>query len=244
MPLGWRQFYKITSDNFGQMFGSQKWGDLDVWGITFGNQTVYGAGYLTSLSTGQSIGGFSPKIQVPAGAQLRITIKFYIYGDANVSIEYSGGPFVSFFDDGNLLKDAKGYTGFGAALRFNTSPTSNTAVQHELRLEYSGGKIVWYLDSNKLNETTISGTPQSFAIWVQISRYTIVSGSGEPAEAQPQFGVCVYEVTGEYYDALEDMFNMMTQVMLIMMFVMMGIMFFRLFFGAFRFGKTKERRGE
>jgi len=241
--MGWRQFYKITSDDFKQMFGSQRWGDLDVWGIVFGGQTVYGAGYLTSLSTGQVKGGFSPKIQVPAGAQLRITIKFYIYGDAGVSIEYSGGPFISFFSDGSQLSDSKGNTGFGASLRFSTSPTSNTAVQHELRLEYSGGKIVWYLDSNKLDETTISGTPQSFAIWVQITRYTIVSESGEPAEAQPQFGVCVYEVTGEYYDALEDMFNMMTQVMLIMMFVMMGIMFFRLFFGAFRSGKAKEGGG-
>jgi hypothetical protein len=241
--MGWRQFYKITSDDFRRMFGSQRWGDLDVWGIVFGDQTVYGAGYITVLSRGQAKGGLSPKIQVPVGAQLRITIKFYIYGDAGVSTEYSGGPFIMFFDNGNQLRDPGGNTGFGASLRFITSPPGNTAVQHELRLEYNGSKIVWYLDSNKLDETMINGTPHSFAIWVRVARHAITSESEEPSGTQPQFGVCVHEVTGEFYDALEDIFRMMTQMMLFMMFIMMGIMFFRLFFGAFRSGKAKERGG-
>jgi beta-glucanase (GH16 family) len=237
MPVGWKQFFKMTTGDFKSYYDrAQSWGDLLPYRITIDTKEYYGAGIIASPGEGQVIGGFSPKIAHLPGATTRITVKFIFYADANTPTSCTASILIVFYTNGDTAKDEQGYDAHGVEVSLTNVPGTNVADFHEFRVEQSGNKITWYGDGQKIGEATLSGNLQSFAFYVRSTRYYVVSESESTvtqAVEPDAHGIVIYEVTGEYYDQLEDMFNMITQVMFIMMFAMVGITLITTLFRAF-----------
>jgi hypothetical protein len=247
MAVGWKQFFKMTTSDFKSYYDrAQSWGDLVPYKITVDTTEYYGAGIIASPGEGQYIGGLSPKIAHLPGATTRITVKFIFYADANTPTSCTASLLIVFYTNGDTAKDEEGYDAHGVEVRLTSVPGTNVADFHEFRVEQSGNKITWYGDGQKLGEATLSGNLQSFAFYVRSTRYRVVSESESKSEStatqtvEPDaHGIVIYEITGEYYDQLEDMFNMITQIMFIMMFIMVGITLITTLFRAFRVGRGK-----
>ncbi len=240
--MGWKQFYKISQSEFKKMYqGSQPWGTLAPWRVTIQGVEYYGAGIIASPGAYQEIYGLSPKISHPAGYNTRITVKFIFYADANEPLESASSIYIVFYVNSDTAKDESGYDAHGVDVWLINIPSTNIAELHEFKVEQSGNKITWYGDGQKLGEATLSGTLQSFALYVVTYRYLAMGRSiAEPAQ-QDAHGIVIYEVIGEYYDKMEDIFNMITQVMMVMMFIMVGIMMARMIY---RLIKPKSKGGE
>jgi len=229
--MGWKQFYKISQENFKSMWErSEKWGDLIPVKATVDSTVYYGAGLITAPPPGRYDHGFSPKIQHPAGFNTRITVKLFFYSDANEPANSASNLHIVFYTDGDTAKDEQGYDAHGFSVLLRESPPSNIIVFYEFRVEQSGNKIVWYVDGEKIGEATLTGALQSFKLLITNFQYTAYSSGLQSGS----HGIVIYEVVGEYYDQLEDIFNMMTQIMFIMMFIVIGIMFVRMIFKPIR----------
>jgi hypothetical protein len=240
--VGWKQFFRITSGDFKSYFDKgQKWGDLNPFEVTVGGTKYYGAGLVGLPAEGQATGGFSPKIAHVPGANTRISVKFMLYADANTPIGCAARMYIVFYTNGDTAKDDQGKDALGFEIVITQSPSTNTTEFHEFRVEQSGNRVVWYVDGQKLNETVLNGTLQSFVFYVMLIRYKVASEATSSAEQTAQtptpgdaYGVIIYEITAEYYDWLEDVFSTMTQVMVVMMFAMVGVTLITTLIRAFR----------
>jgi hypothetical protein len=246
--VGWKQFYKISSSDFKSYYDkAQKWGDLYPVKIIIGTTEYYGAGIVGSPDPGQVIGGLSPKIAHVAGATTRITAKFIFYADANTPTSCTASILIVFYTNGDTAKDQQGYDAHGCEVTLSSVPSTNIAELHEFKVEQSGNKITWYADGQKLGEAVLNGVLQSFAFYVKSVRYYVMSEAESNvarAEVQDAHGIVIYEVTGEYYDQWEDVFNMMTQIMFITMFIMICIMIFTMMTRMFGSSKAQKKPRE
>jgi hypothetical protein len=245
MPVGWKQFFKITSDDFKTYYDQgKKWGDLDPIKITLSNNVYYTVGLYGMPAEGSEMSRYSPKIAQPQGYPTRITAKLIFFTEAGTPISCEAVIYIVFYKNGDPAKSSTGAFGFGYVFPVKVEPSVNTGEFHEFKVETSGNKITLYLDGYKDGEVTLETPLQSFSFLVVLKRYYVASESTqEPAEPQQQdgFALAIYEITGEYYDQWEDLFNMMTQVMFIMMLIMMGVMLFTMIFRIF---KPKKKGGE
>ena len=244
-PVGWKQFFRITSGDFKQYYDkAQKWGDLYPFEVTVGGTKLYGAGLAGLPAEGQAVGGFSPKIIHVPGARTRITVKFIFHVDANTPYGCAARLYVVFYTNGETAKDDYGNDAFGFEISLPYSPTTNVTEFHEFRVEQSGNNIAWYVDGNKLDEAKLNGTLQSFSFYIMLIHYKVASEAGQSTQTPvpgDAYGIVIYEITAEYYDWLEDVFNTITQVMFVAMFIMVGVTLFTTLFRAFR---VERRRAE
>lgn len=213
--MGWKKFYEITESNFRDMYNAgQSWGDMYLLKIIAGDKTYYCAGAYTSDTTFK----FSPKIVHPVGVKTRITVKFLFLAKENAPVGSSSSIGIVFYKDGDTSKDPSGNDYHGIAISVVQPPPSIHIEEKTLVIEQENDKIKWSCDQAG-GEAQLETPLQSFKLAIKIDSNT---------------GIGILNVTAEYYDQIEDIFNMMFNLMIIMMFVMIGVMFLRMILGAFR----------
>ena len=239
--VGWKTFFKMTSDDFKPYFDQgKKWGDFISFKTITGGKEYYSVGVGGMPDEGSEIKGFSPKIACPLATQLRITVKLIFYADAGTPIGCESAIFIFPYKNGDLATDA----GYGAKFPIRQTPSTNIVEFHEFVVEMDGGQLVITVDGNKFAPVPLNPPVQSFNLLIALRRYRLASESAEkPVEPQQQdaFSLSIYEITGEYYDQWEDFFNMITQVLYISMFIMIGVMIVTMIIRMFR---SKKKGGE
>ncbi|MEM4847119.1 MAG: hypothetical protein QW794_05115 [Thermosphaera sp.] len=213
--MGWKVFYKIDESQFKRFYDELKrWGDLYPLRVITPEKTYYGCGAYKTNGTFR----FSPKIQHPIGVKTRITIKYLFLAEANAPAGSSSSIGIVFYKNSETSKDPQGYDFHGVRVSLVSSPPSTHVEAKTLVVEQDNNKIVLVYDG-KSSEYQLEPPLQSFAVAIQVDRYT---------------GIAVYEVIGEYYDFIEDIFNMMFNVMMIAMFIVLGVTFVGAIIRAFR----------
>ena len=243
--VGWKTFFKMTSNDFKTYHEQEKkWGDFNPIKFVLESEEIYSVGLYGMPSEGSEIKGSSPRIACPVGTQLRITVKLIFFMDAGTPTSCEGAIFIFPHKNGELASDA----GYGATFPVKRTPSVNTAEFHEFIVEMDGGQLTITLDEYKFAPVPLKAPVQSFDFLIALRRYYVASESAEkpvenPAEPQQQdgFALAIYEITGEYYDQWEDLFNMITQILYISMFIMFGVMVVTMIIRMFR---SKKRRGE
>jgi len=239
--VGWKTFFKMTSDDF-KTYHEQgkKWGDLNPIRFVLDNKEIYAVGLYGMPNEGSEITGYSPKIACPSATQLRITVKLIFFMDAGTPISCASAIFIFPHRNGDLATNA----GYGQEFPVRQTPSVNTGEFHEFIAEINGDQLTLIVDNYKYAPVPLNPPVQSFDLLIALRRYYLASESAEkPAETQQQDGIAlaIYEITGEYYDQWEDLFNMMTQVLYVSMFIMIGVMIVTLIVRMFR---SKEKTVE
>ncbi|MEM2287900.1 MAG: hypothetical protein QW503_02310 [Sulfolobales archaeon] len=213
--MGWKTFYKIDESQFKRFYDEAKrWGDLYPMKVITSEKEYYGCGAYKTNGTFK----LSPKIQHPIGVKTRITIKYLFLAETNAPAGSSSSIGVVFYKNSETSKDPQGNDFHGVSVLLNTSPPSTHVEAKTLTVEQDNNKIVIVYDG-KSSEYQLEPPLQSFAVAIRVDSYT---------------GIAVYEVTGEYYDFIEDIFNMMFNVMMIMMFIIIGVTIVGMIIRAFR----------
>lgn len=213
--MGWKQYFKIGSAEFKKYYDENRsWGDLRPIRIVFPDREVYGAGELFVDSPYL----FSPKISHPIGVKTRVTVRLYFVAKANAPVGSRSFIGVVFYKNGETAKSTTGYDFHGFSISVSRSPTTTAAEEHTLTVEQDNNRVVFKLAESSI-EAQFTDPLQSFALAVKTDSNT---------------GIVIHEVVAEYYDQLEDMFNMMFNVMMIGMFAMMAVVFVSTFMRAFR----------
>lgn len=241
--VGWKTFFKMTSNDFKTYYDqSKKWGDLTPIRFVLSGKEIYSVGLYGMPNEGSEITGLTPKINCPLATQLRITVKLIFYMDAGTPTSCEGAIFIFPHRNGDLATDA----GYGARFPIRQTPSVNTGEFHEFVVEINGDQLVITVDGNKYAPVPLNPPVQSFKLLLALRRYRLESESAEkPVEPQQQdgFALAIYEITGEYYDQWEDLFNTMTQVLQISMFIMIGVMMVTMIIRMFRSKKKGVETG-
>jgi len=217
--MGWKEYYKIDQSQFRDMYSNaQSWGELAPYKVTLQGTDYYGQGVVSSNATAWKQ---SPKIQHYPGYKTRIKIKYILWVDAGATGKADIG--IVFYKNGDTSKDPQGNDVHGARHTVSVAPSVSTGELHEFVVEQDSGKIVWYVDGQKIDETTLEQPLQTFTIAIMIED---VSGGN--------IGIVVYEVVAEYYDWIEDLVSQMMNAMNIMVWVMMIVLMVTLVVKAFR----------
>ena len=228
--MGWKVFYSASQDLFRDLYErAERWGELITYKATVEGRDYYGAGLVTSPPPGTYAFLMGPKISHPLGYKTKIAIKFMFWAGAGTPAGASSSIYISFYTDDQTAKSSEGYDLFGASITIQTPPGENYVSFYKMVVEQENNRIAWYVDGTKLGEATLQGPLQSFRLAVK------VVSPGSPAH-----GIIIYEVVGEYFDWLEDVFNMMFNMMFMMMFIMVAVMFIRMIVSAVRPKKKEE----
>ena len=223
--MGWKQFFKKTFED--ECVNGTFWGDLAPHTLNIDSESYYTVGWV-----GSPIGWlFSPKVQHPQGVKTRIRIVYFFYADANTVGSASLG--IVFYKDGDTAKDPDGHDLHGVSHSLDIGVANNFAERHEFVMEYDGtNKIAWYVDGNKIDETTIELPLVSFKVAVAVNE--AING---------EIGILVHEVVGEYYDQWEDWINSIVGMMQWILPLMLVMMFVPMLVSVFRTeGKKEEER--
>mgnify|MGYP000507011862 CR=1 FL=1 len=224
--MGWKEFFHKTFES--EWNEGKNWGGLYPVILNIGEEQYYCVGYASSEPADWV---FSPKIQIPQGVKVRITIRYFFWVVANAYGTASIG--IMFYKDGESAKDVEGHNVFGASHTPKQVPTSNLAEKHVLVMEYDGtNKITWYADDKKLGEAILELPLVSFVVGVAVKE---ASGG--------DVGILIYEVVGEYYDMWEDWVNQLYGIMQWIVPIMFVIMFIPMIVSILRSPrKSKEER--
>jgi hypothetical protein len=225
--MGWKTFFAIGQKEFrNNWIMYRKWGSLDPYKINVSGVDYYGAGIIASPQELQSIYGESPKIEHPAGAKTRITVKFIHHADAGEPSTAASQMFICFYTNGDTAKDDDGKDLHGFHIMLNSTPSQNIDELRTFVVEQENNTITTYLDGQKLGTYKLNGELRRFSLFVVSTRYRVESAGEASAEqpsqasaeklAQDAHGIVIYEVKAEVYDFLEDMFGMINQVIYLM----------------------------
>jgi hypothetical protein len=224
MLVGWKQFFKMTSDNFKSYFdNAQRWGDLIPIKITLGDKVYYTVGLYGMPPEGSEITGYTPRIACPWATQLRITVKLIFLIEAGTPLGCEGAIFIFPYKNGDLATNA----GYGYTFPVKQTPNVNVGELHEFVVEISGNQLIITVDGARLSPVPLNPPVQSFSLLLALRRYYMMSEPAErPVEPQQQDGLAlaIYEIIGEYYDQWEDLFSMMAQMIHVAMFIAIGVM--------------------
>jgi hypothetical protein len=241
--MGWKTFFKMTSGDFKTYHDQgKKWGDFIPIRFVLDGKEIYAVGLYGMPNVGSEITGYSPKIACPLATQLRITVKLIFFMDAGTPISCEGAIFIFPYRNGDLATDA----GYGLPFPVRETPSVNTGEFHVFGAEINGDKFNLFYDDIKYAPVPLNPPVQSFNLLIALRRYRLESESAEkPAGTQQQdgFALAIYEITGEYYDQWEDLFNMITQVLYISMFIMIGVMIVTMVVRMFRSKKKTVETG-
>jgi hypothetical protein len=240
--VGWRTFFKMTSDDFKTYYEQgKKWGDFIPIRFVLDGKEIYSVGLYGMPDEGSEITGYSPKIACPLATQLRITVKLIFFMDAGTPISCEGAIYIFPYRNGDLATNS----GYGYPFPVKETPSVNTGEYHVFGANINGDQLVLFIDNAVSPPLSLNPPVQSFKLLIALRRYRLESESAEkPAETQQQDGIAlaIYEITGEYYDQWEDLFNMMTQVLYVSMFIMIGVMIVTLIVRMFRSKKKTEEK--
>ena len=227
--MGWKQFYRKTFESNWET--GEYWGDFYPVELTVGDSVYYTVGYAANSPSPVKQ---SPRIQVPQGVKLRITVKYFFYADANTTGTASIG--IMFYKDGDTVKNPDGHDFFGVSHSLSTELDAAFAEEHEMVMEYDGtNKLSWVIDGSYSDETVVEVPLISFVVAVTIDE---VGGS-----LMNNVGILIYEVTAEYYDQWEDWINQINSIIQWMIPLMFAMMFIPLLVRLFRGeGKKEEER--
>jgi hypothetical protein len=225
--MGWKTYYTIGQKEFkNNWIMYRKWGSLDPYKITVSGTDYYGAGIIASPPELGVVYGESPKIEHPAGAKTRITVKFIHHVDAGEPLVPASILFICFYTNGDTAKNEKGKDLHGFALYLNDVPSNNIDELRTFVVEQENNTITTYVDGQKLDTIKLNGELRYFTLFVVSTRWRRESAGEASAEqpsqasaeklAQDAHGIVIYEVKAEVYDFLEDMFGMINQVMYLM----------------------------
>ena len=219
--MGWKEFFRKTFRE--NVENAENWGDLVPIKLTIGDDIYYTVGCVSPEGW-----KFSPKIQHPQGVRTRIRIDYFFWADANTVGDATLG--IVYYKDGDKSKDPDGNDFHGITHSMDVGCSENYWERHEFIMEYDGyNKIAWYVDGEKMGETTLELPLASFAVAVMVSN---VTGN--------QLGILVHEVVAEYYDQWEDWVNQIYGMMQWMIPAMFIIMLVVMIVSVFRSGKKKE----
>jgi hypothetical protein len=169
-------------------------------------------------------------------------VKLILYADAGTPLGCESAIFIFPYRNGDLATDA----GYGAVFPIKQTPSTNIVEFHEFVVEMDGGQLIITVDGNKYAPVPLNPPVQSFNLLLALRRYYLASESAEkPVEPQQQdaLALAIYEITGEYYDQWEDLFNMITQVLTITIFIMIGVMVVTMIIRMFRSKKKGVETG-